>query len=359
LKGEIKLSVEKMSIKVSTGNEETPQHIDLTFRVETSVQSLARAMFWQKRGYPLSLLLYSNSMEQDLKSDVVDFQLPLEFSVITEQQAKPSSPAPAVEGSNLCVTCAGFKDCTKGIKGVRVVTVCDVFKAMPEVNPATPEEKAQAADEAFANLESANPNHIEDNGGHEPDDEAQEREETGITGNDTATTAPPAETPAAPARKGRKPRASKESPKQEPPANTISGTCANCGYEAAEAQEGGICPACGNILVIAGSNHNGHTEDLKQTVEVFDLSTFDQRDANGNAVPHAFWLRGKKVDCEDGDKKKGLLNLFAQLKVKCETPEQLVSILKQFPKTDHRDTIIEILRGEPALNAEKTKVTIP
>ena len=351
MKGEIKLSVEKMSIKVSTGNEETPQHIDLTFRVETSVQSLARAMFWQKRGYPLSLLLYSNSMEQDLKSDVVDFQLPLEFSVITEQQAKPSSPAPAVEEPNLCVTCAGFKACTLETKGTKVVSVCDSYKDEDEVIP----EPQETADEAFANLESANPNHIEDNGGHEPDNEAQEREETGLTGNDTATTAPLVETPAAPVKKVRKPRASKESPKQEPPATTISGTCANCGYEAAEAQEGGICPACGNILVIAGSNHNGHTEDLKQTVEVFNLSTFDQRDANGNAVPHAFWLRGKKVDCEDGDKKKGLLNLFAQLKVKCETPEQLVSILKQFPKTDHRDTIIEILRGEPALNAEKTK----
>jgi hypothetical protein len=102
---------------------------------------------------------------------------------------------------------------------------------------------------------------------------------------------------------------------------------------------------------------NGHDtlEALEQTTSsesFLVLSTFDFRQANGKAIPAAFFLLGERVECSDGELKKGLLELFAKWQINCQTPEELVSVLQKYPESDSKAAIIEILRDQSYINKD-------
>jgi hypothetical protein len=103
-------------------------------------------------------------------------------------------------------------------------------------------------------------------------------------------------------------------------------------------------------ITAAEGNHNGHdkAEALENTLDsasFVDLSTFDQRPANGIAVPHAFFLLGQRIDCTDISLKQGLLKLFGTFNVVYNTPEELTALLEKYPESDSRTIILEILRA--------------
>jgi hypothetical protein len=96
---------------------------------------------------------------------------------------------------------------------------------------------------------------------------------------------------------------------------------------------------------------NGRTPaiDPSQIVDAssfIDLTTFDQRQADGKAVPHAFFLLGVKVECPKGmTLKDGIIELFRTFDVVCDTPAQLAAIIAQYPESDNRNIILEILNA--------------
>ena len=108
---------------------------------------------------------------------------------------------------------------------------------------------------------------------------------------------------------------------------------------------------------VAEVPHNGHStpKALAETVSsesFLDLSTFDFRPANGKAIPAAFFLLGERVECSDGELKKGLLELFAKWQINCQTPEELVAVLQKYPESDSKAAIIEILRDQSYINKD-------
>lgn len=93
-------------------------------------------------------------------------------------------------------------------------------------------------------------------------------------------------------------------------------------------------------------NHNGHAEvtETVDTASFIDLSTFDQRPANGPTVPHIFFLLGRRVECVNNNLKAGLLELFSGLDLQCQTPEELSLILEKYPISENRSIMLEILK---------------
>ncbi|MDD5701035.1 MAG: hypothetical protein PHU23_03200 [Dehalococcoidales bacterium] len=115
----------------------------------------------------------------------------------------------------------------------------------------------------------------------------------------------------------------------------------------------------------AGDNHNhngNHNKDEFIDPKCFlELSTFDMAPAEGKAVPAKYFLMGQKVECVDGDLKKGLLMLFAQFNIFYDSPESMLVDLEKYPRCDARDIMIEILKapGKAAQEADAAFAAIP
>lgn len=137
-----------------------------------------------------------------------------------------------------------------------------------------------------------------------------------------------------------------------PPPAPATDMTANAGQPPIqEKTEPGVTAIRTGEPIVAGAEteapHNGkdHSHDLIQetapVTSFIDLSTFDQRPANGTAVPHAFYLLGQKV--ENNDLKRGLLDLFARFDLVCATPEELAAAISQYPECDAKSIILEVL----------------
>lgn len=97
MKGELKFAVDKMRCIVSTGNEEQHQTVKLEFNVITSIQSLARVLFWQAKGAPLFLKVGSDQLELDLDVKSVNYQLGLDQAIPPDPNQKPLPETKAEE----------------------------------------------------------------------------------------------------------------------------------------------------------------------------------------------------------------------------------------------------------------------